>query len=178
MSLRIFFVVEFKSKQQKSNLIAMSMYLCYLIVSIDRRRTYVGVTNNFKRRIRQHNGEITGGARATSSVKARPWSPVVTVHGFRDYREALQLEWAWKHEAPRRAHGLPSRLTKLVTLCNKERWTQNAPPSSEVPLQLRFHTADRPLTLPNLPNFVSVVSVCDENQQKSSQSDKYPEISK
>jgi predicted GIY-YIG superfamily endonuclease len=60
---------------------------CYLIAwessdekSDDKRArsaTYVGVTNNFSRRLRQHNAEIQGGARATTSrvgggKKSRP----------------------------------------------------------------------------------------------------------
>ena len=37
----------------------------YLLENEINNRTYLGVTNNTKRRIRQHNGEIKGGAKAT-----------------------------------------------------------------------------------------------------------------
>ena len=40
------------------------MYLVYIIKSDN--KSYVGMTNNFDRRIRQHNKEIKGGARYTS----------------------------------------------------------------------------------------------------------------
>ena len=35
----------------------------------DNNYTYLGITNNFKRRLRQHNGEIKGGAKYTHSFK-------------------------------------------------------------------------------------------------------------
>ena len=38
-------------------------YVCYILKCGN--YTYNGCTNNFKRRIRQHNGEIVGGAKCT-----------------------------------------------------------------------------------------------------------------
>ena len=62
-----------------------------------RKRTYNGMTNNITRRLRQHNCEIVGGARATSSmIKKYPgpcWKPIVIVDGFCDKREAMRAEW-------------------------------------------------------------------------------------
>lgn len=46
-------------------------YVVYCLVSDNGRRTYVGCTNNMPRRLRQHNGELSGGARATRG--GRPW---------------------------------------------------------------------------------------------------------
>ncbi len=43
----------------------------YLLVSEVNGRTYVGVTTDLERRLRQHNGELAGGARATRAH--RPW---------------------------------------------------------------------------------------------------------
>ncbi|KAH9321562.1 hypothetical protein KI387_016201, partial [Taxus chinensis] len=57
----------------------------YLIISADMRKTYVGVTTNFKRRLRQHNGELNGGAKASRA--GRPWQSVCLVHGFKDRSE-------------------------------------------------------------------------------------------
>jgi predicted GIY-YIG superfamily endonuclease len=62
------------------------------------RRTYVGATVNFDRRLRQHNGEIKGGASYTRTGSG--WQPVWLVHGFRSQRECLQFEWAVKVRAP------------------------------------------------------------------------------
>ena len=69
---------------------------CYLLRSRHRpARTYVGYTVAPARRLRQHNGELQGGARATRAL--RPWVHVAIVHGFPSARAALQFEWAWKH---------------------------------------------------------------------------------
>ena len=45
----------------------MNNYNLYLLTHTTHNRTYLGITNNLQRRIRQHNCEIKGGARYTSS---------------------------------------------------------------------------------------------------------------
>ena len=47
-------------------------YICYILKCDN--YTYNGCTNNFKRRIRQHN-EIKGGAKCTS--KRGPWETIL-----------------------------------------------------------------------------------------------------
>lgn len=44
-------------------------YIVYLLINNTHNKTYIGITNHQTRRIRQHNGEITGGARYTTSNK-------------------------------------------------------------------------------------------------------------
>ncbi|PPQ98457.1 hypothetical protein CVT24_004135 [Panaeolus cyanescens] len=73
-------------------------YACYLLKSIqspDSTSVYIGSTPSPPRRIRQHNGEITAGARKTASK--RPWVMQMIVHGFPSRLSALQFEWAWQH---------------------------------------------------------------------------------
>ena len=43
----------------------------YVLVSTVRAITYVGCTSDVARRVRQHNGELSGGARFTRG--GRPW---------------------------------------------------------------------------------------------------------
>lgn len=73
----------------------MGDYYCYCIYSKTYNLTYIGSTNNLYRRIRQHNGEIYGGAKATSSKG--PFKPILLVKGFKSHIEALQFEWRFKH---------------------------------------------------------------------------------
>lgn len=59
-------------------------------------RPYIGCTNNPSRRIRQHNGEISGGAIRTRGVK---WRFILIVSGFVNRRDALQFEWQSQKQA-------------------------------------------------------------------------------
>lgn len=53
------------------------MYYIYLLYHKNKNRTYLGITNNLKRRWRQHNGEIKGGAKYTTAVLSYgKWEPV------------------------------------------------------------------------------------------------------
>jgi len=57
-------------------------------------RTYVGASTDVERRLRQHNGELAGGARSTRSDKN--WK-VEKVYGpFADQSSALSFEANWK----------------------------------------------------------------------------------
>ena len=44
-------------------------YIVYLLTNTCNNRTYLGVTNNPMRRLKQHNGEMKGGARYTQTFK-------------------------------------------------------------------------------------------------------------
>jgi len=44
-------------------------YIIYLLVNTCNSNTYIGITNNKERRIRQHNGELVGGAKYTCAKK-------------------------------------------------------------------------------------------------------------
>ncbi|KAK0575175.1 hypothetical protein LWI29_035040 [Acer saccharum] len=67
----------------------------YLILSTNTPiKTYVGVTTDFSRRLKQHNGELKGGAKA--SRIGRPWVSACIIQGFHDQSEACEFESKWK----------------------------------------------------------------------------------
>ena len=69
---------------------------CYLLRSLaSPGKTYIGFTVGPCKRLRQHNGEVKGGARRTKY--GRPWEMVAFVHGFSSKVHALQFEWAWQN---------------------------------------------------------------------------------
>ena len=109
------------------------MYLCYFISASN--WTYVGITNNFPRRLRQHNQEITGGARYTKRSKA--WKPFVHVCGFQLHKHVLQFEWAMKHRRKRGSSGEKGRIRTLEYLLSIKQWTKKAPKIQDLNLTVK-----------------------------------------
>ena len=67
-------------------------YIIYLLTNSENNCTYVGITNNPERRLRQHNGEIKGGAKYTSFKKGNgKWEFYGFILGV-DKHEALSIE--------------------------------------------------------------------------------------
>ena len=111
-------------------------YACYCLVS-EKGTTYVGFSTDVNRRLRQHNCELSGGAKAT---KGHTWKRICTVAGFPTQQSALQFEWKWKHLS-RKAKGATAverRCYALCVLLNSEQSTQSALPFSsfEGPLSI------------------------------------------
>ena len=95
------------------------MYLVYLLKSD--KYSYVGMTNDFSRRLRQHNKEIKGGARYTS--KRDSWYPVLIIDGFQDMKSAMQCEWRLK----RGKKGVDGRIRYLNDYLSKnDKWTSKS----------------------------------------------------
>ena len=95
------------------------MYLVYILKS--ENYSYIGMTNDFFRRWKQHNRILKGGARYTS--KREYWTPVCIIDGFKTKCEAMQCEWKLK-----RVRGLRNRILNLVNIIkNEEKWTKNSP---------------------------------------------------
>ena len=70
----------------------MNEYLVYLLINTCNSRTYVGITNNLNRRIRQHNSEIKGGAKYTTCFKGTgEWKIYLHIPNLAK-NEALSLE--------------------------------------------------------------------------------------
>ena len=69
-------------------------YVCYILTNASLTRTYAGSTCDITRRLRQHNGELKGGAKYTTS--GRPWAVWAVVGEFQTQRDALRFEWRMK----------------------------------------------------------------------------------
>jgi predicted GIY-YIG superfamily endonuclease len=104
---------------------------CYLLAAEGSTRTYIGATVDPVRRLRQHNRQIGGGAKAT---RGHVWHRVALVSGFPDERAALQFEWAWKWRSRQQgAKGLKGRLAALWVLLDSQQSTATALPFAEWP---------------------------------------------
>ena len=96
------------------------MYLVYIIQSED-NRSYVGMTNDFFKRWKQHNCILKGGAKYTS--KHNNWTPICIVDGFKTKSEAMQCEWKLK-----RVSGYYKRVLNLSNLLKySKQWTTKSP---------------------------------------------------
>jgi len=112
-------------------------------------RTYVGVTEDLKRRLRQHQGLIKGGARSTR-VRST-WRPLYTIQGFPSRRVALQFEWRLHRRlTPSAVHCALNpfgvsvtgrRAWQLYQAMRMERVTAQAPPTASLSLHVSWFNA-------------------------------------
>lgn len=106
-----------------------SKYYCYIIRSTNPafyNSTYNGSTNNLVRRLRQHNGELVGGAKATRGKGH--WVYIAIWEGFQSHKEALSCEWRIKHPTnskrrPSQYNGVEGRIKSLSLLVGLDCWT-------------------------------------------------------
>lgn len=109
-----------------------SKYYCYILRSHNQKyskSTYNGSTNDINRRLRQHNGIISGGAKATRGKGE--WIPYVIMEGFSTHREALSCEWKIKHPTntkrrPSIYNGVEGRIKSLNLLIGLDKWTSKS----------------------------------------------------
>jgi len=85
-----------------------SKWYVYLLYSKRTRRTYVGATTNPERRLRQHNGEIVGGAKSTRKG-AGSWSLVCYLGDFKDRSTCYR----WEKLIKSRAYGFKDRVLAM-----------------------------------------------------------------
>ena len=87
---------------------------------------YVGSTTDFRRRLRQHNGEIVGGGRYTATH--RPWLQAALYGPYADRREAFKAEMALKHRkrGTARIHWTPEDHPLCRGLGRLDPWVREA----------------------------------------------------
>jgi hypothetical protein len=71
-------------------------YIIYFLINTCNNKTYIGITNNSDRRIRQHNKEICGGARYTTANKGvgewKYYGWIKSINGILEKNRALSIE--------------------------------------------------------------------------------------
>jgi len=96
---------------------AWFLYLLYHPIS---NRTYLGITTDVQRRLRQHKGEIVGGARFTARIqKAHPqgeWQLVATLSPFPNQAEVTR----WERLLKLKTRGLKQRLAAMEAIAKGE----------------------------------------------------------
>jgi predicted GIY-YIG superfamily endonuclease len=92
-------------------------WFCYILATEDDSATYVGATIDPDRRLRQHNKELAGGARATGARvgAGHTWRRLCRISGFPDKHAALQFEWRLK------SLGRRKELARLTPLARRVR---------------------------------------------------------
>lgn len=135
------------------------MHAVYCLKKVDgesnRRKTYVGYTANLARRIRQHNGEISGGAKSTRGAK---WQVFYYVDGFPDERTALSCE--------KRFHRLKTsnRTAGIIKVLSEAVWKRRGKGDDIVPsdLDLTLHCDPRDFEkLLPLPGNLRMRDLCE-----------------
>ena len=111
--------------------LVIKSHSCYILYN-QNGLTYNGYTVNFKRRIRQHNGEIKGGARYTQNITRRPWNYLLTVesNNFNNHI-ALSFEYyvkkpTGKRRRPKEYCGIHGRIKSIpLVLANPKFFNMN-----------------------------------------------------
>jgi len=109
-----------KSKETK--------YYCYILgqskqLQKGTGKTYNGYTVNLNRRLRQHNGEIKGGAYATKGIGPWEFIAVMTCDTWTNVR-AMQVEWLIRYPTRKKPRptsyaGARGRISSLVEICKR-----------------------------------------------------------
>jgi len=113
----------------------------YLILGDDNIRTYIGASNDPERRLRCHNGVLSGGAKATKAC--RPWRHICIISGLSKIF-ALQLEWRLKKWVSpqlgklKSCPGLKNRIQNVFTVLKLDQWTSKSIGSKELMLHVKW----------------------------------------
>jgi structure-specific endonuclease subunit SLX1 len=143
------------------------MFFCYILRNKHEQYqylTYNGFTNNPKRRLRQHNEEIKGGARYTHG-KGGGWEIYALLSGFHTNINALSCEWLIKHPSgkpgrrEKKFNGPEGRIRSLNRILQLEQWTSKCLISNR-DCKYKLHiVSDVAHLLEKLPDNIEVVVV-------------------
>lgn len=114
------------------------MFYCYLLYT-EQGHTYVGATIDVDRRLKQHNKEQSGGAKATGIrvSQGMTWKRACYITNIPEWSSALQIEWKWKQLGRTKYKSIKNpiqrRLHSLHELLLLEKPTKTAIPYEAYP---------------------------------------------
>ncbi|EPE08502.1 giy-yig catalytic domain containing protein [Ophiostoma piceae UAMH 11346] len=115
-----------------------ALYTVYVLRSTMRHASlYIGSTPDPPRRLKQHNGEMKGGAVRTSRASLRPWEMVAFVSGFPGSVAALKFEWALTN--PHLSLHIPAESRLSVSRQTKKNGHPRRPPASMQSIVANLH---------------------------------------
>lgn len=108
----------------------MSKWFCYILKN-NTGKSYNGSTNNIIRRLRQHNGELVGGAKFTKRYRQDKWQIYFLMTGFVDHSNCLQAEWKIKYPnnkrpRPKIYNDYDGRIKGVNEILKLQNWTSNS----------------------------------------------------
>ena len=141
-------------------IISNKKYYCYIVKQVEGTRdlTYVGYTVNPSRRIRQHGGFLTGGARYTQL--RGPWEFLVVMYcPLWSNIKAMQNEWLIKHptrkrKTPKCFYGAKGRINSLIEVFKR------IPEEEKIEMYVHTDYYDQAVNL-NLPVNVNIRAKLD-----------------
>lgn len=147
-------------------------WYCYILRCTNesnKNLTYNGSTNNLKRRLNQHNGKISGGAKAT---KGKKWEYYCVLTGFETHSNALSCEWRIKKPTgekrrPSQYCSVSGRINALNLILPLEYWTSKCTilnSDCKYTLYIVKNMVDN-LDLCNIPDYIKVVIVDEINPE-------------
>jgi predicted GIY-YIG superfamily endonuclease len=81
----------------------MCDWVCYLITALEGNATYIGSTNNFERRLNNHNNNNPKIKRIGAKyTRGKTWMPILIISGFENKNSCLSFESGWKRLSKRR----------------------------------------------------------------------------
>ena len=140
------------------------MFYCYMLKNTSNKyknHTYIGYTNNPKKRIRQHNCELVGGAKYTHG-KNNSWEYMALIEGFPTNISALQCEWRLKHPDNKKNSSKYSKINGRFRALNEvlqyKRWTSKSiENNSEYNYKLYIKEEYKDLVNINLPENINII---------------------
>lgn len=108
------------------------IFYCYLLFSISKNRTYIGITNNLLNRLNEHNGINKHGVKMTKGAKStrvtNDWFYHTVIGPFESLSQASSFEWYWKHKINKKNKWIKTpptinnKMKRLLELLLQDEW--------------------------------------------------------